>query len=283
MSHAPLISAEDAWAALRAGNALAVDCRHELADTERGARDYARAHVPGAVYAHLERDLSDLSLRGRGRHPLPSDEAFSQVLGRWGVSADTLVIAYDDATGAMAARLWWMLRLAGHTDVCVLEGGWAAWCANKLPVEHEVSPRAPTRYAVHLDRSRIASAQDVAMLLAARTGVVLDARAAPRFRGENETIDPVSGHVPGARNRPFTDNLAQDNRFKSPSQLRAEFAALADGHGATATVLMCGSGVTACHNLLALEHAGLSGARVYAGSWSEWISDPARPVVRGDQ
>ncbi len=277
----PVISASDAWAALQAGDALAVDCRFDLADTSRGEREYAAGHVPGAVYAHLDRDLADLTVRGRGRHPLPSDAAFSRTLSRWGATPQTLIFPYDDGREARAPRLWWMLRIAGHARVAVVDGGWTAWIAAGLPVETRVPARTPTSYSVRFDRGAIAGSDDVARGLADGSLVLVDARGAGRFRGENETLDPVAGHVPGARNRPFGDNLQADARFKPADQLRREFEALTGGRDPRAVVLMCGSGVTACQNLLAMEHAGLPGARVYAGSWSEWISDPARPVAQG--
>jgi thiosulfate/3-mercaptopyruvate sulfurtransferase len=276
-----VVSPREAWTLLDEGGALAVDCRHDLANPARGARDYAQAHVPGAVYADLDRDLSDLSIAGRGRHPLPSDAAFAAVLGRWGVTPDTWVLAYDDAGGAIAARLWWMLKLAGHDRVALIDGGWPAWLADGLPTTAAVPARTPTAYPVRLDASRIETTAGVERLLGDASGVLVDARAAPRYRGEVEPIDPVAGHVPGALNRPFSDNLA-DGRFKPPARLRAEFETLLGGRDPRAVRHMCGSGVTACHNLVAMEHAGLTGSRVYAGSWSEWISDPARPVAKGE-
>lgn len=285
MTLPPVIAPEAAAAAIAAG-ARAVDCRFDVVgpggDTGRGERDWRAAHLPGAVYAHLDRDLADLSVVGRGRHPLPSDHAFAATLARWGIAPTTPVIAYDDGSGAMAARLWWLLRLAGHAEVAVLDGGIAAWRAAGLP-EESAPPQSPSSaYPVRFDAAAIADSAEVATLAADPSRLLLDARAAPRYRGEVEPIDPVAGHVPGARNRPFSDNLGADGRFKAPSALRAEFDALLAGRAPRDVVLMCGSGVTACHNLLAMAHAGLDGARVYAGSWSEWIVDPSRPVARGD-
>ena len=280
-----LISPERASELLAGGGALAIDCRTDVAapgaaNSGRGARDHALAHLPGAVYASLDTDLSDLSVRGAGRHPLPSSDHFGHTLSRWGVAPETFVIAYDDGSGAFAARLWWMLRMAGHERVAVLDGGWNAWKALGLPVEAGQPERAATNYVVRFDPSLVVSAEAVADMLAAGSGTLLDARAANRFRGENETIDPVAGHVPGARNRPYMDNLDATGRFRAPAELRAAFLdAIGDtepGH----VVHMCGSGVTACHNLLAMEIAGLTGSKLYAGSWSEWIADPARPVAK---
>ena len=281
-----LVSVARAAERIAAGDARAIDCRFDpvgpACDPSRGERDYAAAHVPGAVYAHLDRDLADLSVRGRGRHPLPDASAFSATLSRWGLSPTDQVIAYDDGNGAYAARLWWMLRLVGHERVAVLDGGFAAWRAAGVPVESGVRAYPATNYVARYDAAEIATSEDVARGLADGSIALIDARAAPRFRGENETIDPVAGHVSGARNRPFADNLDAAGRFKPRETLRAELQAVIDRHASHEVVLMCGSGVTACHNLLAMEHVGLNGARVYAGSWSEWILDPSRPVSRSN-
>lgn len=277
----PLIDVAAVWSALSAG-AVAIDCRHDLADPAAGERAWAAGHVPDARHAHLDRDLSDLTRRGEGRHPLPAADAFATTLARWGIAEATPVIAYDAGNAAFAARLWWMLRAVGHRHVAVLDGGFAAWTAAGLPVTTDVAdvvPAAPRalRYAPEM-RVDHAGARDAACDPAA---CLLDARAAARFRGDEEPIDPVAGHVPGAINRPFAENLGSDGRFKPPAQLRDEFLRLLDGRPASALVAMCGSGVTACHHLLALAHAGLPGARLYAPSWSGWISDPSRPVARG--
>jgi len=277
-----LISASELARRIDAENLLVVDCRHDLADLERGAREYAHGHIPGAVYADLQRDLSDMSKTGLGRHPLPERSAFAALLGRWGWRPGLPVVAYDAANGALAAaRLWWMLRLAGASDVAVLDGGFAAWTAAGLPVSREVPQRAPTQVAVGFDDSAVVYTDELRKLQQNPQVLLVDARAAPRYRGETEPIDPVAGHVPGAANRPFSDNLGPDGRFKPAEQLRAEFAQLLGTRAATDIVHMCGSGVTACHNLLAMEHAGLRGARIYAPSWSGWISARENPVATG--
>jgi thiosulfate/3-mercaptopyruvate sulfurtransferase len=281
-THSPLVDATTAASLLRDGAARAIDCRFDLGDTGKGEREYAAGHLPGAIYAHLDRDLSDALQTGRGRHPLPRAADFTATLSRWGLTRDTLVIAYDDNNSAHAARLWWMLRLLGHENVRVLDGGIRAWLALGLPVETTVAAVEPTAYDARYDEGAIATTPEVDAHREDDGWLLLDARAAPRFRGEVEPIDPVAGHVPGARNRPFADNLEADGRFKSPAALRDAFAPLLGEREPQRVLLMCGSGVTACHNLLALEHAGWSGARVYAGSWSEWINDPKRPVARGD-
>lgn len=259
-----------------------VDARFALMDPGAGRVAYAKSHLPGAVHADLNEDLSDLSRSGLGRHPLPDDEAFARRLGEWGIGPEHQVVVYDAGDGSMAAaRLWWMLRLLGHHRVAVLDGGLAAWRAGGLPETAE-SPRfSPLpAYPARFDARLIADAGEVHQRLDEDSGWLFDARAPERFRGEVEPIDPVAGHVPGALNRPFGANL-RDGKFKPTAELRAELAPMLAGRRPDDLVLMCGSGVTACHLLLAFEHAGLSGARVYAGSWSGWIADPARPVERG--
>ncbi|MGV8959448.1 MAG: sulfurtransferase [Stenotrophomonas sp.] len=259
-----------------------VDARFSLADPQSGAQAYAHGHLPGAVYADLNRDLADLSKPGQGRHPLPDSAAFAARLGQWGIATDTQVVVYDGADGSMAAaRLWWLLKLIGHPQVAVLDGGLAAWQAAGLALTTElpdVTPLPP--YPGQFDQARIVRADELVSRLAQAPGWLLDARAGERFRGEVEPLDPVAGHVPGAVNRPFALNLHQ-GRLRPAAELRAELQPLLGSFAPEQVVLMCGSGVTACHLLLALEHAGLPGARVYADSWSGWISDPSRPVASG--
>ncbi len=262
---------------------LIVDCRFGLADPGKGERDYLEAHIPGAVYASLDRDLSDLSKQGMGRHPLPDTRAFAQTLSRWGWHEGQRVVAYDDAGGALAAaRLWWMLESVGIA-ASVLDGGWQAWTAAGLPVARGPAvARAATPVKLDFDPARVVYYEELDRLRERPSTLLLDARAAPRFRGESEPIDRAAGHVPGARNRPFSQNLGADGRFKPATALRAEFATTLAGRDAHDVVHMCGSGVTACHNLLAMDVAGLRGSRLFAPSWSGWVSDPARPIVAGD-
>lgn len=270
-------------AALPPAAVLIVDCRKELADPAKGRRDYAQGHIPGAVYADLDTDLSDLSKTslGLGRHPLPSAHAFAQTLGRWGWQPGLQVVAYDAGSGAMAAaRLWWLLRDAGQPAVAVLDGGFAAWLAAGQPQSTALPQRTPTTVSITFDPTQVIV--DHAAVLATPAPLVIDARAAARYRGEVEPIDPVGGHVPGARNHPFAENLAADGCFKPAAELRQAFLGVLGGRSPREVVHMCGSGVTACHNLLAMEHAGLAGARLYAPSWSGWTSDPTRPVAAGD-
>ena len=260
-----------------------VDARFSLADPQSGAQLYAQGHLPGALYADLNRDLSDLGRTGHGRHPLPDSEAFAARLGEWGIGPDTRVVVYDAGDGSMAAaRLWWLLTLLGHRHVAVLDGGLAAWRVAGLPETATVEPPAawPAYPAAAFDRSRFVEAGEVLARIGETPGWLLDARAGERFRGEVEPIDPVAGHVPGALNHPFVLNLDQ-GRLRPAAALRATLEPLLHGRPPAQVVLMCGSGVTACHLLLAMEHAGLPGAKVYPGSWSGWIADPARPVATG--
>jgi len=259
-----------------------VDARFSLADPQSGAALYAQGHLPGALYADLNRDLSDLGRTGHGRHPLPDSDAFAARLGAWGIGPETEVVVYDAGDGSMAAaRLWWLLRLIGHAQVRVLDGGFAAWQAAGLPVTAalpQVTPLPP--YPGQFDRRQIASVEEVQARLKHAPGWLIDARAGERFRGEVEPLDPVAGHVPGAVNRPFALNV-HEGRLRPAEDLRAALQPLIGTHAPDEVVLMCGSGVTACHLLLAMEAAGLEGARIYADSWSGWVSDASRPVATG--
>ena len=277
-----LIDAQ-ALAALPAGEVLIVDCRFDLADPGKGRCEFLDGHIPGAVYASLDDDLSDLGRQaeGLGRHPLPRESAFSALLSRWGWRSGLQVVSYDAGSGALAAaRLWWLLRLADVREAAVLDGGYAAWRAAALPIESgEAAVRPPGVVSLRYDASQLLL--DHVAVADGKAGQLLDARAAPRYRGEVEPLDRIGGHVPGALNRPFADNLGADGRFKPAAKLRDEFTALLGATVPSQVVHMCGSGVTACHNLLAMEHAGLPGSRLYAPSWSGWVSDPARPVATG--
>lgn len=278
----PLIDAAN-LAAFAPGELLIVDCRFDLADPGKGERDYMDGHIPGAVYASLDRDLSDLSRQaeGHGRHPLPLEAALSRALAHWGWQPGMRVVSYDAAGGALAAaRLWWLLRLVGETHVAVLDGGFAAWQAAGLPLATGAgASTASTPTALAYDADQLLPGHP--SVLPDTSQVLLDARLAARYRGDIEPLDRLPGHIPGALNRPFIDNLDGDGRFKPAAKLREEFAAILGSADPAHVVHMCGSGVTACHNVLAMETAGLSGSRLYAPSWSGWISDPARPVVLG--
>lgn len=258
---------------------LVVDCRFELANTSAGERAYQTAHIPGAVYAHLDRDLSGAKTGRTGRHPLPAPGDLALTFGRWGISPETQVVCYDQDVGSWASRLWWLLRWLGHDAVAVLNGGWAAWAAEGRPQTSAVQTRPPTTFVAAPRPDMVVDARQIPGLTA--TGVLLvDARAPERYRGDVEPLDPVGGHIPGAVNHFFHWNLA-DGRFQSPEATRARVCQSIGAVDAQNLVCYCGSGVTACHNLLALEHAGMTGARLYPGSWSEWSSDPGRPVERG--
>lgn len=280
MQWTTLVSADDLAAELGHPELVVVDCRYNLRDRDAGAKAWRTGHIQGAVYADLERDLSDLSKKGRGRHPLPEATDFCARLGEWGISAKSQVVAYDAGDSAVASRFWWMLRLLGHARAAVLDGGVSAWLAagNRLEAR-AVKPVART-YTGRWRVGGIASTAVVAARAASGDGLLVDARAADRFQGAVEPLDKIAGHIPGAINRPYFRNLGADGRFKTPAQLAREFDELLDGREATSLVSMCGSGVTACHHVLALDHAGRPGARVYSGSWSEWIDSPARPVAR---
>lgn len=283
MVHTTLIDAVALAAHLSDPAWAVVDCRFRLDDPAWGEADYARAHVPGAAYAHLDRDLSGPKSGRNGRHPLPDPTRLPATFERLGIGRGTQVVAYDQDNAMYASRLWWLLRWMGHTAVAVLDGGFAAWTREGRPVEAGMSTPAPRRFEGRSHAVPAVDSEAVAAISTGRApGLLLDARAPERFRGEVEPIDRVPGHIPGAANRFFQRNLAEDGRFLPADTLRTEFESLLGGAAPGAVVAYCGSGVTACHNLLALEHAGLPGARLYAGSWSEWSSDPDRPVARGD-
>jgi thiosulfate/3-mercaptopyruvate sulfurtransferase len=281
MTTRTLIQAEELASRLGDPRLRLFDCRFDLARPAYGRSAYRDEHLPGAIHADLNQDLAAPATPTAGRHPLPSPADFEQRLRAWGVNADSLVVAYDDGNGMYAARLWWMLRWLGHDAVVVLDGGMRRWLQLGLPLDEDVPEPAPGNFTA---RPRPAMAVTASEVLAASGDAatrLLDARAPERYRGEVEPIDRVAGHVPGARNHPFGLSLDAQGRFLSPAALREALAASLDGVGPTRTIAYCGSGVTACHLLLALEHAGLAGARLYPGSWSEWSSDPARPVRTG--
>lgn len=280
MDEQTLISAQDLRELLGRGEpCVLLDCGFELADPQAGSRAYALGHLPGAHHADLDRDLCAAKTGTNGRHPLPSREAFARTAARWGVRPAVAVVCYDDQGGAYAARAWWMLRWLGHRAVAVLDGGRRAWCAAGGALTATAPPMAAAPpYPVAANPGMPAVDTD-ALLAAPGQLLVLDARAGERFRGEVEPLDPVAGHIPGARNRCFKDNLGPDGRFLPAAELRSAFDAF--GVEPLRIVHQCGSGVTACLNLLAMEHAGLPGSSLYPGSWSEWCADPARPVARG--
>jgi thiosulfate/3-mercaptopyruvate sulfurtransferase len=259
---------------------LIVDCRFDLSDATAGERAYQAGHLPHAVYAHLDRDLAAPIGAQTGRHPLPQPERFVATLSGWGLTIDTQVVAYDADSGVYAARLWWLLRWAGHSAVAVLDGGFKAWTINGGAVSLEVPQRRATNFTFTARHELALTTAEVAERVQQPDWRLLDARAPERFAGKVEPLDRVAGHVPGARNHPFATSLDTDAKFLPAAELRSRLARAQDGVKDENTIVMCGSGVTACHLLLAMEHAGKHGAHLYAGSWSEWIRDPLRPVAR---
>jgi thiosulfate/3-mercaptopyruvate sulfurtransferase len=270
MMHTTLVSTQQL--ADHLGEWRIFDCRHDLMKHELGERQYREAHIPGAVFASMERDLSGPKTGKNGRHPLPDPGTFTAWLGRQGLKKDDQVVCYDAANGSMAARLWWMLRWIGHKNVAVLDGGIAKWLKEGRPVDAVVPESRPTAYPVTKPSGTVKPEEVL------KSPLLVDARAPARWRGEQEPIDPVAGRIPGALNRFNMDNLNADGTFKAPSQLKAEFQKILQNRD---SVHYCGSGVAACHNLLAMEIAGLPGGRLYPGSWSEWIADPSRPQEKG--
>jgi thiosulfate/3-mercaptopyruvate sulfurtransferase len=257
------------------------DCRFDLGNPGWGESEYSAAHLPGALYAHLDRHLSGAITAGSGRHPLPDPPVFAAWLASMGVDEHCQLVAYDQGSAAYAARFWWLARWIGLRSVAVLDGGIAAWRTAALPLTTDARVRAPRHFTPHVDPRAWVTSDDVDVLRIRPGNLIVDARGAERFAGRNETLDPVAGHVPGARNLPFLGNLGVDGKFLGAETLRQRWSTMLGSLPPAALVAMCGSGVTACHHLLALEHAGLTGARLYAGSWSEWIRDGRRPIETG--
>lgn len=279
--HTTLITPADLQSHYRPENWVIVDCRFDLNDTEAGRRAYESAHIPGAVYAHLDDDLSGAIIPGTtGRHPLPTVEAAADLFSLWGIDEKVQVIAYDDKGGGIASRLWWVLRWLGHDTVAVLDGGWPAWQAANLPLSDRPANVRPRQFTAKPGSMPVANAAQVERFRKDPAFTVVDSRTPERYRGEVEPIDPVAGHIPGAVNLPFPANLA-DGQFLPADQLRARFAEGLGNQPSDQVVFYCGSGVTACHNLLAYAHAGLGDAVLYPGSWSEWIVGGEREVETG--
>lgn len=278
MSYTTLVAAATLAAHLDDSAWLVIDVRHQLADTGYGERVYAENHIPGAVFLHCDCDLSGPMTGSNGRHPLPAVEKLAARLGEIGIGPQTQVVIYDDAQGMIAGRLWWLLRWLGHEQVAVLDGGFQAWQAAGGALTTELPLLRPTTFTAKV-RDAMVDADYVQAFLQTSRMHLVDARSPDRFRGENETIDPVGGHIPGAVNRFFRENLQADGRFKPAAELRAEWLMVLAGASPEQVVHQCGSGVSACHNILAMEIAGLPGSRLYAGSWSEWCTDCGRPVA----
>jgi thiosulfate/3-mercaptopyruvate sulfurtransferase len=285
MTYTTLIQAPELAVHLSDPDWAIIDCRFYLAEPGRGREDYLAGHVPGAVYAHLEEDLCGPILpRITGRHPLPEAAVFTENLSVWGINETVQVIAYDDAGGSMAAaRLWWMLRWLGHRAAAVLDGGWKTWKHSECPVKSGAESRPKRTFTARVQPGLRVDSDELLARLGQTDLRLVDVRSADRYRGENETIDPVAGHIPGALNLPYMNNFERDGKFKSPQALRNQFISALDDEQPEQAIFYCGSGVTAAHSLLALTHAGFEFGKLYDGSWSEWITDPGRPVVTGPE
>jgi len=282
MSFKTLVSTEELSKHLGDPDWVVFDCRFTLTNPEAGKAAYDQNHIPGARYAHLDDDLAAPVGPGTGRHPLPDPGVLAEKLGQWGVDSSKQVVVYDDTFGAMAVRLWWLLKWLGHENVALLDGVMPKWIREKRPLTGESPQIKPTTFKAIINDDLWISAADLQAELEAGAVVLLDARAEERYSGEVEPLDKVAGHVPGAINVPWEDNLALGGDLLSTQELREFYHGQMHGKPATKVVNMCGSGVTACHNILAMEHAGLHGSRLYAGSWSDWITDQTRPVKTGE-
>lgn len=278
MGYTTLISASNLAENINQNNWIIFDCRFSLIDPEAGFNAYRQGHIPGARYANLNNDLSSPVLSYTGRHPLPNFKKLATQLGLWGVSNRSQVIVYDDNSGAIAGRFWWLLRTMGHQNVALLDGGINHWQKLKLPLTTKLPKILPNQFRAYVDDHAWLSANNLENNLANNQITLVDARSAERFSGQLEKIDAIAGHIPKALNRPFNLNLNQHGLFLSPEVLKIEFKQLLGSRSVDKVIHMCGSGVTACHNLLAMEYAGLQGSKLFAGSWSEWIVNPNRAV-----
>lgn len=279
MNYTTRISAERLHQHLNDPDWIIIDCRFSLADTEAGFKAYRHGHIPDARYAHLDKDLSSAVTDFTGRHPLPNFITLVNKLGIWGIDNNSQVVVYDDVSGAFAGRLWWLLRCLGHENIAVLDGGYKHWQKLGLPVTTTLPTIKPSVFRAYPSENTGLTALDVENGLAQKAICLIDARTPERYRGEQEPIDPVAGHIPGAVNRPFQSNLNNNGLFLSAEALRNQFKTLIGDKNPQQVVHMCGSGVTACHNLLAMEVAGLAGSKLYPGSWSEWIRNKNRPIA----
>jgi thiosulfate/3-mercaptopyruvate sulfurtransferase len=282
--HAAIIEVATLAESINNPNWVIVDCRFSLNDPERGRRDYMQGHIPNAQYAHLDEDLSGQIVPEKtGRHPLPSIQELAEKFSQWGIDHTVQVVAYDDANGGVAARLWWLLRWLGHDAVAVLNGGWKAWQAANLPIDTTQPQRSRKNFQAHVRHSWTVDAAWVEKAMNHDKYCLIDAREPQRFAGVFEPIDPVAGHIPGAVNLPYLQNVDEDGKFKSVEALQIRFTEVISRRKMEHVAVYCGSGVTACHNLLAMVYAGFPIARLYPGSWSEWITNPDHPVATGDR
>ena len=279
--HTTLVSTEQLAQHLDDPNWIVFDCRFTLTDPEAGRRAYQHGHIPGARYAHLDNDLSSPITPGSGRHPLPAPQVIADKLGRWGVDDTKQVVVYDDSFGSMAVRMWWLLRWLGHDNVALLDGGLPGWMRQKLPATADLPQITPTQFIPHIRDTMWANTTEVDLARHDRNRLIIDARPEERFNGEREPLDKVAGHIPGSVNWSFEENIDFDGTYLPAEELREAYLNLLHGTPPEQVIHSCGSGVTACHNLLAMEIAGLPSGKLYPGSWSEWISDPSRPVATG--
>jgi thiosulfate/3-mercaptopyruvate sulfurtransferase len=281
MTYTTLISTNELALQLTDPDWAICDCRFALAEPERGRRDYVREHIPGAIYTHLNEDLAGPIIPGvTGRHPLPAVEAAAQQFARRGIDDRVQVVVYDDSGGDIAARLWWMLRWLGHAAVAVLDGDWRKWKTEGRAVRNGAESRTARVFVPRPRSDMLVTTAEIERKRQEAGYKLLDSRTPERYRGEREPIDPIAGHIPGAISAPYPDNLNSDGTFRSDEELRARFTALLGDTPAEQTAFYCGSGVTAAQNILALQHAGLGEAKLYAGSWSEWITNPHRPIEK---
>ncbi len=280
MSYQTIVSAEVLLQNQDNPNWIILDCRESLMDKEWGYKSYLEGHIPNATYCYLYNDFSSPITSNTGRHPLPKAEELAKKLGAWGINENTQVVVYDDMSGAIAGRMWWQLRCFGHKNVAVLDGGLKYWLSQNNPMTTDIIKPVQKQFTVDFNPDYLVTVNQVSKNIDEKNFSLVDARAAPRYRGEAEPIDPIAGHILGALNRDFSLNLDNDGLYLSPLDLKNQFQAIVDDAPSQQVVHMCGSGVTACHNMLAMEIAGFSGSKLYLGSWSEWITDPSRPIAR---
>lgn len=261
---------------------IVFDCRFTLSNTEAGRAAYQQGHIPGARYVHLDEDMSSAVTPTSGRHPLPEVQALADKLSAWGVDGSKQVVVYDDSFGSMAVKMWWLLRWLGHQNVALLDGNWQMWNKKKLPVTTELPKLQPAKFVANVQHDMVAHVNEVNQARQEPCRLIIDARPEQRYTGEREPLDPVAGHIPGAVNWVYEENLDFDGTYLPADELRASYQGLLNGVKPEAVIHSCGSGVTACHNMLAMEIAGLPSGKLYAGSWSHWITDPSRPVAKGE-
>lgn len=277
-----LIDVESLASHLDVEDWLIVDCRFSLADTNAGQNAFNEGHIPSAIYAHLDDDLSGSIIKGEtGRHPLPSLDKLTNLFSNWGIDETVQVIAYDDVGGMIASRLWWILRWLGHDKVAVLDGGWTQWQKKKLPITSLHESRSAKSFKPNLRADYLVDVTSVEANIKNASYLLVDSRTRERYLGEHEPIDPIAGRIPGAINAPHPENIGTDGLMKSPEALKDRFENIFNGKNPNEVIFYCGSGVSACRNLLALKHAGLGEAKLYAGSWSEWITNKEREIERG--